>query len=72
MVYRVVEKEHVSEEGKQYTSYGIELFDGEELLRSAYDIDTDYSRVEKLCALCNLFSLSPIHFEDVIEDYLAR
>ena len=72
MLYRVVKSENTSEDGVRYISYGIELLDGEKVVRSAYDMDTEPSGVEKLCALCNVLSLSPLHFWDVIEDYLAK
>ncbi len=56
----------------EYISYGIELRHGDEVIESIKDIDTDGEAVGNLCRLCNELKLSPIHFRDVVEDYLAR
>lgn len=70
--YILVEEEITNEDIGTYTSYGIELRYGEEIIDRISDIDTDREGVENLCKLCNKLKLSPIHLKDVVEDYLDK
>lgn len=56
----------------KYITYGIELFFEGKLIDRISDVDTDREGVETLCRLCNDLKLSPIHFHEVVEDYLNK
>ncbi len=59
-------------EGKAHIGYGISVTDidsnGE--IAKIEDISTSKEDIEKLVALCNSLQLSPLHIQDVIEDFL--
>lgn len=58
-------------EGRNYCCYGVKLrYAGTEVC--VEDLSLDRSEVEKLVKLCNELELSPLHFRDVLEDFLAR
>ncbi len=58
-------------EGTRYRCYGVQLsYAGTEV--SVEDLSLDRREVEKLVDLCNEQELSPLHFRDVLEDFLAR
>ena len=72
MRYYVTEDMMYCEDVGKYRSYGIELREGERVIERIRDIDISREGVEALCKLCNKLELSPIHFRDVIEDYISR
>ena len=55
-----------NEDGETAQSYGI-TYDSREI----YDISTDKEKVERLIALCNEGNLSPIHIDNIIDDFLV-
>ena len=58
-------------EGQQYLCYGIKmLYAGAEV--TVEDLSLHREEIEKLVRLCNEQELSPIHFRDVLEDFLGR
>ena len=58
-------------DGRSRIFYGIAALDGERILLSARDLSPDRTRVEALIDNCNRLGLSPLHFWDVVEDFLA-
>ena len=49
----------------------IEEYDGiTTVLKSFPDISPDLSNVEALANLCNAHELDPIHFNDIIDDFI--
>ena len=70
--YILIAEEITNEDIGTYTSYGIELRYGEEIVVRISDVDTDREGVENLCKLCNDLKLSPIHLREVVEDYLDK
>ena len=67
----------LSLDGEDRTAYGIALCEREEgesasVLLSALELSEDRAAVERLVAACNRLLLSPTHFRDVVEDFLAR
>lgn len=68
--YRPVQGEFELE-GEVHTGYGISVYCGEEKLDEALDLSTNRAEVEALAAACTKQKLSPIHFMDVIEDFLV-
>ncbi len=73
MRYCLVEERLFDIDIGEYKTYGIELCNADgSIHKRISDIDTNRQRVEELCRLCNELKLSEIHFEDVIEDYLAK
>ena len=75
ITYGLVE-EHYAWNGGRRISYGIAIFadadtDGTvTVISSVHDITSDRSRLENLIQRCNDLDLSPIHLEDVVEDFL--
>ncbi len=68
--YELIQSEKILD-GKQYRCYGIRmLYAGTEV--SVEDLSLQQQEVEKLVRLCNEQELSPLHFQDVLEDFLAR
>ena len=58
-------------DGKSYYCFGVNLsYAGTEVC--VEDLSLHRSEVEKLVKLCNEQELSPLHFRDVLEDFLAR
>ena len=63
-------------EGKRYTTYGIAArlpHDSEQdgiTIAAIPDISTDMAEVDALVARCNRLALSPVHLNDVVEDFL--
>lgn len=53
-------------DGIAYTVYGIQ---NEQT--AIEDVACNKPSIEKLIALCNRMSLSPIHLPDVVQDFLA-
>ena len=66
MKYEVVVRTHCLE-GNTYTAYGIRC--AEALIE---DISLCRQAVEGLAKLLNFHQVSPVHFHDVIEDFLAE
>ena len=58
------------------TSYGITLCQTDAgvpiIIRSVTDLTTDKARARALVDRCNRLALSPIHLDDIIEDFLAE
>jgi len=68
--YALVE-ETIETEGFSYVGYGILLVDKESsCLKFHSDISSDREAVESLVHRCNALFLDPIHFENVVEDFL--
>lgn len=54
-----------------HIGYGIAVFDSEHITISvALDISSNETDVADIVQMCNRLNLSPIHFQDVIEDFL--
>ena len=64
--------------GKSRKSYGIAIYSNAEedgsatILTAVRDITSERERLEDLVQKCNLLELSPIHLDDVIEDFLTE
>lgn len=56
----------LDENGLKHDTYGITY--GAKIIK---DISTERQKIERLINLCNALDLSPIHIEDVIEDFLV-
>ena len=61
--------------GEKRRSYGFVLYSNNDgtatILLSARDVTTDKESLLELAEMCNRLELSPIHFFDVVEDFLA-
>jgi len=56
-------------------TYGIAVHDtssSEDIIACISDITFDKKSLEQIVDLCNREKLSPIHLNDVVEDYLCR
>lgn len=67
--YRIVENRCCGDEG-DYTGFGIEAYDGEELLMQLKDVTCDRSWMEQFVKRINRGGLSPLHLYDVLIDCL--
>ena len=56
----------IDEDGNSIVTYGITCDD-----REIKDISTNRQKVENLINLCNKNNLSPMHLDDVIDDFLV-
>ncbi len=68
--YTVREDRLKTEEGINYTGYGIEIWEAGRRIQSVPDIFLHISNAEELADLCNRLQLNPIHFREVAEDRL--
>lgn len=61
-------------QGERRVSYGIAVYDAENtstVLDHISDITEDYERLSELIKTCNSLELSPIHLNEVVEDFLS-
>ena len=72
-IYRVVEKTHHLEHDKRYgiAVYSLSPSGKEELLSVRNGLTEDKGGLQNLVDLCNRLKLSPIHLDDVVEDFLT-
>ena len=68
--YSVICEEMISEEGREYTAYGIRAESKDNALVIS-DISTEKEEINTLVELCNREELDIIHIYDVVEDFLA-
>ncbi len=55
-----------------HTGFGIAATDNESVtISAALDLSCNESEVAELVKRCNELKLSPVHFQDVIEDFLS-
>ncbi len=64
-----------TEDRLSFVAYGIELVrhshSGSETVDSIKGITTRHEKMEKLLDVLNRFQVSPLHFHDIVEDFLA-
>ena len=72
-IYRVVEKIHHLEHDKRYgiAVYSLTPSGEEKLLSVRNGLTEDKGGLQNLVDLCNRLKLSPIHLDDVVEDFLT-
>lgn len=64
--------EKVSCGGTEYhNSYGIQVSKSEEVLFTLGNITFEEDVIKKFAELCNKHQISPVHFEDVLENFLT-
>ncbi len=74
LTYELVEEKYTLN-GQSRVAYGMVLLanaaeDGTAtIIASARDLTSDKARLEALIENCNKLELSPIHFDDVVEDF---
>lgn len=60
-----------SDEHRRYTGFGITIMDDQNnILLTVSDVFRKYSFAKKVCYKFTVGQLDPIHFYEVIEDYL--
>ncbi len=73
-----VTEEVYSLRGNSRKAYGIAAYSNAQydgtatVLASVNDISAERGKLEKLVQICNRSELSPIHLNDVIDDFLAN
>ena len=70
--YVAVEECIDDEETGGYISFGISAYYRGEQVAHVSDVSTDNEAVCRLVERCNEAALSPMHLEDVVEDFLAE
>ena len=72
-IYRVVEKMPTTGYDKRYgiAVYSLSPSGKEELLSVRNGLTEDKGGLQNLVDLCNRLKLSPIHLDDVVEDFLT-
>ena len=71
MQYRIFKEMITDENGEIRLAYGIKLIQAGETKCRISDVTCSYPEIRKLCSLCNRHKLSPMHLEDIIEDFLC-
>ncbi len=75
LTYGLVEEKYELN-GQIRVAYGMVLYANAEedgtatIIASARDLTSDKAQLEVLVENCNTLELSPIHFDDVVEDFL--
>lgn len=69
--YAIV-KDTLSLEGISHITYGIIILQNNKPIRYIYDVFLNINEVENLVELCNKQRLSPIHIDDVIDDFIGN
>ena len=65
-MYTLIKSVIKDEDGNFHDTYGIS-----NETRQIKDISVDKEKVERLVSLCNSLNLSPMHLDDVVEDFLT-
>ena len=65
-MFKINEDIIINEDGKPIKTYGITCND-----LIIKDVSIDKQKVETLIDLCNKNQVSPIHLEDIIDDFLV-
>lgn len=58
-------------DGEERPSYGIEIFRDEAIIGRHEGITFLKERIEFISGVCNKCQVSPIHFADVLENYMS-
>ncbi len=70
LIYRVIRSRMTNDDLAEYVTYGIQLSRNGCILSEINDISTDFQAVCALADQCTRLELSPVHFPDVIEDFI--
>ena len=62
-------KEYFSKDGQSYISYSILIREKFKVVKYVPDVFSNKADAKKFVALCNKYRLSPIHVDDLIEDF---
>lgn len=66
-MWKITEKKMVSEDGEDYTGYGVSC--GE---CSVEDITSERAAIARLTDDLNRYEVSPLHIWDIVENFLAE
>lgn len=68
----VLVRDTYSDDTGTHEGYGIALVDrNSATISAAYDLSCSESKVADLVRKCNRLKISPIHFQDVVDDFLT-
>ena len=70
--YEVHEESLFSQEMGNYKSFGIAAYCNGEMVTYISDVSLRRDDVEHLAELCTTFALSPVHMNDIVEDYFGQ
>ena len=62
-------RHQIAIENNMIETYGIKVYENNKLLRTVYDVSTDFNAITKLVYLLNVENIELIHFESVLEDF---
>ena len=71
IIYKSIEHKVIIE-NINYISYGILCFEDNVLIDSIYDVSLNKNDVNNICNYLNNNRISPVHFYDIVEDFLAK
>jgi len=69
-VYYLIFSSKVLIEGNYFDTYGIHCIVNNKIIETFNDISLNRDEVLLLCKCLNMYHISPVHFYDIIEDYL--
>ena len=74
MITYILCKETYKSKRSERIAYGIAAYaeDKQTCITKLHDVTSDKDALSELIALCNRLQLSPIHLQDVIEDFFAN
>ena len=74
MITYILCKETYKSKRSERIAYGIAAYaeDQQTCITKLHDITSDKDALSELIDLCNRLQLSPIHLQDVIEDFLTN
>ncbi len=58
-------------DGESYRSYGVAVMEDGAALKRIDDVSLEKDDIVNLVNFCNELELSPVHIDDVIEDFLV-
>jgi len=71
VVIHVLWGKYMEERGKIYEGFGLQMEDGDGMIKRIPDLSTDAWEVCQLAERMNRYKVSRYHFDDVIADFLA-
>lgn len=77
VTYGMIEENYISERESR-RAYGIAVYadakndSSAEMVAAVHDVTSDRKQMDELIEKCNRLSLSPVHLQEVIDDFLKQ
>ena len=69
--YKLIKNSRIID-NTRYMVYGIECYYDNNYYDSFYDIVLNKSEAQEICDFLNKHNISPVHFIDIVEDFIAK